>query len=88
MDGGTLTLMPKVILQLHLNSSHPTVAEVRKLLGLRRGQIDAKFGVRPVPPRENTFAVRVDADVAGRFRQEGRERRGTGTADARVALIH
>jgi hypothetical protein len=78
--------MRKVILALELAPSEASVSAVRKKLGLRARQIDAKFGVRPVREERNEYAIRVDADVAQRVR--GEDARSSERRDVRVALVH
>ncbi len=80
--------MPKVILQLQLDPKNASLEHVQRGLQLKPGQIDTSFGVRPVPKRENLFAIKIDADVAGRVREQGRVRRSGRLPDTRVALIN
>lgn len=80
--------MHKVILQLKLDDADPSVERVRSKLGLKPGQIDSDFGVRRVRKGQNVFAVRVDADAAGRLRSGGAAGTKRTLEDTRVALIH
>lgn len=78
--------MRKVILQLQLLPNEATVPSVRRKLHLAPQQIDAEFGVRPVRPENNVFAVRIDSDVAANLR--GETRTPHPGRDVRVTLVH
>jgi hypothetical protein len=62
-DGGQ---MAKVMVTLRLDPEQASLAEVRRLLGLGEGEVDAGFGVVNIGPAEHLYAILVDEATAAR----------------------
>ena len=60
--------MPKVMVTLKLDPEHASLAEVRRLLDLGEGEIDAGFGVVNISPSEHLYTILVDEATAARVR--------------------
>jgi hypothetical protein len=58
--------MPKVMVTLKLDPEQASLGEVRRLLGLREGEIDTAFGVVNISPSEHLYTILVDEATAAR----------------------
>ena len=58
--------MPKVMVTLKLDPEQASLAEIRKLLGLGKGEIDRNFGVVNISPSEHLYTILVDEVTAAR----------------------
>jgi hypothetical protein len=58
--------MPKVMVTLKLDPEQASLAEVRRLLGLGKGEIDPGFGVVNISPSEHLYTILVDEAAAAR----------------------
>jgi hypothetical protein len=63
--------MAKAMLTLKLDPDEASIEKVRRKLKLKGQEIDETFGVVPIDPRQNLYAVRVDEDVADNAKGEG-----------------
>lgn len=57
----------KVMMTLQLDPKKATVDAVARQLKLRKDELDASFGVTPIDPEKNLFAILVDEDVAAKL---------------------
>jgi hypothetical protein len=63
--------MPKVLLTVQLPSDRATVDGARSKLGLTGEELDAAYGVVPIDPDHDLYAVMVEEDAASRASAEG-----------------
>jgi hypothetical protein len=58
--------MPKVMVTLKLDPEQASLGAVRRLLGLREGEVDPAFGVVNISPSEHLYTILVDEATAAR----------------------
>ncbi len=56
--------MSKYMMTVHLDPKEATLARVKRKLNLGKNQIDPSFGIVPIDPEQNLYAILVDDDVA------------------------
>lgn len=52
----------KALVTVKCPEGHPTIEVAARLLGVKRADLDAEFGVAAVDPTQGLYAVRVRAD--------------------------
>jgi hypothetical protein len=58
--------MAKVMMTLRLDPEHASLGDVRRLLDLGKGEVDAGFGVVNISPSEHLYTILVDQAAAAR----------------------
>jgi hypothetical protein len=58
--------MAKVMMTLRLDPEHASLGDVRRLLDLGKGEVDAGFGVVNISPSEHLYTILVDEAAAAR----------------------
>jgi hypothetical protein len=60
--------MASVMVSLQLDPERASLEEVRRLLGLREDEVDPRFGVVNIDPKEHLYAILVEQEAAERVR--------------------
>jgi hypothetical protein len=60
--------MATVMITLRLEPEQASLEQVRRLLGLAEDEVDQRFGVVNINPRENLYTILVDERAAERVR--------------------